>query len=52
MNLQGAYVHEAPERLEAHPSYQFGALASQLPYMSWARIADQILRAGRRADIE
>ena len=34
------------------PGFQFGALASQLPSLSWKKIANAQLEAGKRADIE
>lgn len=52
MNREGAYVHEFPERIPTRPSFQFGALASQFPIMSWARIAEKILECGKRSDIK
>ena len=52
MNLNGAYVHQFPERQETRPSFQFGALASQFAIMSWPRIAEKILECGRRSDIK
>ena len=51
MNLRGKYVHRFPDRLDLLPSFQFGALCSQFPYMSWGRIAAKILECGKRADI-
>ena len=52
MNRGGAYVHRFRERLDLRPSFQFGALASQFPFMSWNRIAGKILECGKRADIK
>ena len=52
MNQEGAYVHEFEERRELTPSFQFGALASQFPIMSWTRIAEKILECGKRSDIK
>ncbi len=52
MNRDGAYVHRFPERVDLLPSFQFGALCSQLPSMSWGRIANTILECGKRADIK
>ena len=52
LNREGAYVHEFPERIPARPSFQFGALASQFPIMSWPRIAEKILECGKRSDIK
>lgn len=34
------------------PGFQIGALASQLPALSWKFIANAQLEAGKRADIE
>lgn len=52
MNLNGAYVHVFPERIDLRPSFQFGALASQFSSMSWERIADKILECGKRSDVK
>ena len=52
MNVNGEYVHEFPERKDLRPSFQFGALASQFPIMSWERIAEKILECGKRSDIK
>ena len=52
MNRAGAYVHKFPERIDLMPSFQFGALCSQFPFMSWSRIAAKILECGKRADIK
>lgn len=52
MNIYGAYVHRFPDRLDLRPSFQFGALCSQFPYMSWQTIADKILECGKRADVK
>ena len=52
MNQTGAYVHKFPDRLDLRPSFQFGALCSQFPFMSWSRIAAKILECGKRADIK
>lgn len=52
MNVNGAYVHEFPERIDLRPSFQFGALASQFPIMGWPRIAEKILECGKRSDIK
>lgn len=52
MNRTGAYVHRFPDRRDLAPSFQFGALASQFPFMSWDRIAGKILECGKRADIK
>ena len=52
MNRQGAYIHQFPDRVDLRPSYQFGALASQFPIMSWTRISEKILECGKRSDIK
>lgn len=52
MNLTGDYVHKFPERLDLRPSFQFGALCSQFPFMSWHHIASKILECGKRSDIK
>ena len=52
LNRQGKYVHRFPERLDLLPSFQFGALCSQFPYMTWHRIASKILECGKRSDIK
>lgn len=52
MNINGGYIHKIPERLKEAPGYQIGALASQLPALSWKVIANAQLEAGKRADIE
>lgn len=52
MNTTGAYVHRFPDRKDLQPSFQFGALASQFPFMSWSRIAAKLLECGKRADIK
>lgn len=50
MNLDGGYKHEQPELIAKHPGYQWGALASQLPALSWDTIAKAQLLAGRSGD--
>lgn len=52
MNINGGYVHLIPERLDTAPSFQIGALASQLASLSWQNIANAQLEAGKRADID
>ena len=52
MNLNGAYVHQFPERVDLKPSFQFGALASQFASMAWPKIAEKILECGKRSDIK
>lgn len=51
MNVNGAYVHLIPELQKEKPSYQIGALASQLPALSWSEIATAQLEAGKTSDI-
>ena len=51
MNQHGAWIHKYPEFFEEKPSFQFGALASQLKSLNWEYIADQQLEAGKTADI-
>jgi len=41
----GEYVHLVPELFDERPSFQVGALASQLPALSWGEIAQQQLEA-------
>lgn len=45
MILEGGYVHLIPELLRERPSFQIGALASQLPSLSWSEIAQAQLEA-------
>ena len=52
MNVNGGFKHLIPQRLEVAPSFQIGALASQLPSLSWENIATAQLEAGKRADVE
>lgn len=52
MNQTGDYVHAFPERQELRPSFQFGALCSQFPFMNWLTIAEKCLASGKRADVE
>ncbi len=52
LNQQGAYVHKFPERLDERPTFQFGALCSQFPHMSWDVLAAKICECGKRADIK
>lgn len=52
MNINGGYVHKIPAKLQEAPGYQIGALASQLPSLSWKNIANAQLEAGKKADIE
>ena len=52
MNINGDFIHQIPERKETDPSFQIGALASQLPSLSWARIAKKQLEAGKTSDLK
>ena len=52
MNVNGGFIHSIPQRLEEAPSFQIGALASQLPSLNWSRIANAQLEASKRNDIE
>lgn len=47
----GGYVHLQPELINERPSFQIGALASQLPSLCWSEIAAAQLEAGKTADI-
>jgi hypothetical protein len=51
MIQHGGYVHQIPELMKERPSYQIGALASQLPSLSWSEIAAAQLEAGKTSDI-
>ena len=52
MNIKGGFKHLIPQRLQTAPSFQIGALASQLPSLSWQNIANAQLEAGKRNDIQ
>lgn len=52
MNINGGFIHQIPQRLQSDPSFQLGALASQLPALSWDRIAAQQLQSGRTSDLK
>ena len=52
MNKNGGFKHLIPQRLQTAPSFQIGALASQLPSLCWANIATAQLEAGKRNDIQ
>lgn len=52
MNVNGGYIHKVPEKLIEFPGFQIGALASQLPALSWKKIANAQLEAGKKSDIE
>lgn len=51
MNLQGAFIHEVPERTN-NLGFQWGALASQWASLSWGEIASAQLRAGKTARVQ
>lgn len=48
----GAYVHKFPERVSTRPSFQFGALGSELTVHNWDTLAEVILRSGKTAELE
>lgn len=52
MNRQGAFIHRHPERLESHPGFQWGALASTLVTLRWPIIAEAQNRAGKSGDLD
>ena len=52
MNINGGYIHKIPSKISEVPGYQIGALASQLPALSWKNIANAQLEAGKKSDIE
>lgn len=52
MNVNGGFKHLIPQRLITSPSFQIGALASQLPSLSWTVIAEAQLEAGKRNDLQ
>lgn len=52
MNINGDWKHKFPDLLDTYPTFQFGALASQLRSLSWDYIAQQQLDAGKTSDIE
>ena len=52
MNVNGGYIHKVPSKLTEAPGFQIGALASQLPALSWKNIANAQLEAGKKSDIE
>lgn len=52
MNINGGYIHRIPDKIKEHPTFQIGALASQLKSLSWKYIANAQLEAGKKADIE
>lgn len=50
MIQNGDYIHTIPERKAYYPGFQCGALVSQLPSLSWEKIAQEQLEAGKRVD--
>jgi len=50
MNIEGGYIHEFPDRIADHPSFQVGLLGSSQPLHTWKYIAESQLRAGRTGD--
>lgn len=51
MICQGDYVFKVPEMTGIHDSFQVGALASQLPALSWLNTANAQLQAGKTSDL-
>lgn len=51
MNVNGGFIHQIPQRLQTDPSFQIGALASQLPSLGWERIAKEQLESGKSAEL-
>lgn len=49
MILNGDYIHKIPEFVKEKPSFQIGALASQLPSLSWSEIANAQLEARKNS---
>ena len=52
MNINGGYIHKIQEKMKEFPTFQVGALASQLKSLSWKYIANAQLESGKKADIE
>lgn len=52
MNVNGGFIHQIPQRLQTDPSFQLGALASQLPSLSWDRIAKEQLESGKTSELK
>lgn len=52
MNVNGGFIHQIPQRLQTDPSFQIGALASQLPSLGWERIAKEQLESGKSAELK
>lgn len=51
MNINGGWKHKFPDMLDTYPTFQCGALCSQLKSMNWDYIAQQQLDAGKSSDI-
>ena len=49
MILRGEFVHKIPEYVKEKPSFQIGALASQLPSLSWSEIANAQLESRKNS---
>lgn len=47
MNQHGGFIHKFPQKLDFNPTFQLGALASQLPALGWSVIAQNQLNAGK-----
>lgn len=39
MNIEGGYIHKNLHKIHSFPTFQVGALASQLPSLCWEKIA-------------
>lgn len=52
MNINGGYIHKIQNKIKEFPTFQVGALASQLKSLSWKYIANAQLESGKKADIE
>lgn len=50
MNINGDFIHTIPQRKEKYPSFQIGALASQLKAIDWQFCANTQLAAGKTAE--
>lgn len=50
--MHGGYIHKVPSKIVEAPGFQIGALASQLPSLSWKVIANAQLESGKKSDIE
>lgn len=52
MNIFGDYIHVNKSLIDKKPGFQWGALASQLESLSWEKIAQAQLDAGKTADLD